>query len=493
MVSNMSAATEFAPISSLRLVPPEQPDCELSLDELGSRIVGLAGRLAAATCRWLLLVADFDARDGCARWGLANTAAWLMHTCALSRRTAFEHVRVARALAAHRQLAQDMETGRLSYSQVRAITRAVRPGDDETVADLSQAAQHCSIGQLETVVRGMRTCERNDEGIDADDGDYVRSGWTSTSRWQLNARLAPDQGKLVDAAIAAVARTEKITHAEALVRMAEVALITVNDSEHPPRPLRGDERAAIVVHVNASDIPREECSAEHSAHSEDAAPAGRLQDGPGLPWPVIEKLLCQGRIRTAVHDGEGNIQYLGRSHRTVPLRLFRALLHRDRGHCRHPGCTSRAGLHAHHIKHWIDGGRTDMPNLILLCERHHHLHHEGAFRIHRLGKGRFRFIDAVGTDLSASPDREALAKTSDHVEVDFAATPDDAATPRWDGYRMDHDFAISCLADSLARRRNVERPATAKPESTHPRVEPPIARGEAWFDEAWASSARQRE
>ena len=431
----------------------------MSLDELGSRIVGLAGRLAAATCRWLLLVADFDARDGCARWGLVSTAAWLMHTCALSRRTAFEHVRVARALAAHPQLAQDMETGRLSYSQVRAITRAVRPGDDETVADLSQAAQHCTIGQLETVVRGMRTCEQNDEGVEADDGDYVRTGWTSTSRWQLNARLAPEQGQLVDSAIATLARAEGITHAEALVRMAELALVAVNDSEHPPRPLRGEERAAIVVHVNASDIPREECSAEHSA------PAGRLENGPGLPWPVVEKLLCAGRIRTAVHDGDGNIQYLGRSHRTVPVRLFRALLHRDRGHCRHPGCTSKAGLHAHHIKHWIDGGRTDMPNLILLCERHHLRHHDGAFVIEKLGKGRFRFVDAAGTDLSAPLDRAVLAQTTDHVETEYAATPDDAATPRWDGFRIDRDFAISCLADSLARRRrNAEPSATARVE-----------------------------
>ena len=103
-----------------------------------------------------------------------------------------------------------------------------------------------------------------------------------------------------------------------------------------------------------------------------------------------------------------------------------------------------------------------MPNLILLCERHHHLHHEGAFTIQRLGKGRFRFIDAAGTDLSAPPDREALARTSDHVETEYAATPEDAASPRWDGFRMDQDFAISCLADSRARRRqNSERPSTA--------------------------------
>ena len=41
----------------------------LSVEDLGSRIVGLAGRIAATTCQWLLLVGAFDARDGCARLG----------------------------------------------------------------------------------------------------------------------------------------------------------------------------------------------------------------------------------------------------------------------------------------------------------------------------------------------------------------------------------------------------------------------------------------
>src|SRR5882762_3568618 len=71
-----------------------------NIDDLGSRIVGMAGRLAAATCRWLLLVAEFDARDGAAKFGLASTSGWLSYACGLSRRTAIDHVRVARTLAA---------------------------------------------------------------------------------------------------------------------------------------------------------------------------------------------------------------------------------------------------------------------------------------------------------------------------------------------------------------------------------------------------------
>src|SRR3954467_4733110 len=99
----------------LSVVPEERADTELGLEELGSRIVGLAGRVASATCRWLLLVADFDARAGAYRFGLPSTVRWLSHYCGLSRRTAGEHLRVARALAAHPQLRQEMSVGRLSY------------------------------------------------------------------------------------------------------------------------------------------------------------------------------------------------------------------------------------------------------------------------------------------------------------------------------------------------------------------------------------------
>ena len=58
------------------------------MDELGERIVDISGRLAAATCRWLLLVADFDAREGYLSFGLASSAQWLTHACGIAQRTA---------------------------------------------------------------------------------------------------------------------------------------------------------------------------------------------------------------------------------------------------------------------------------------------------------------------------------------------------------------------------------------------------------------------
>jgi Domain of unknown function (DUF222) len=68
------------------------------LQALEEQICELAGHLAAATCRFLLLVADFDARRGWATWDLPSCGAWLAWKCQIAPGTAREHVRVARAL-----------------------------------------------------------------------------------------------------------------------------------------------------------------------------------------------------------------------------------------------------------------------------------------------------------------------------------------------------------------------------------------------------------
>jgi hypothetical protein len=58
----------------------------------------------------------------------------------------------------------------------------------------------------------------------------------------------------------------------------------------------------------------------------------------------------------------------------------RALLIRDTM-CRYPGCHSTRHLKAHHVVPWILGGRTDLDNLILLCQWHHTAVHEGGVTI----------------------------------------------------------------------------------------------------------------
>jgi hypothetical protein len=55
------------------------------------------------------------------------------------------------------------------------------------------------------------------------------------------------------------------------------------------------------------------------------------------------------------------------------------------------GCAAPPGrCDAHHLRWWRDGGRTDLANLALLCGFHHRLVHEGGWRLHRDGNGRWQ-------------------------------------------------------------------------------------------------------
>jgi hypothetical protein len=70
----------------------------------------------------------------------------------------------------------------------------------------------------------------------------------------------------------------------------------------------------------------------------------------------------------------------GRATRVINRRLRRALEYRYPT-CAVPGCGATRGLHAHHIRHWEDGGATELNNLVLLCPYHHRLHHRGVITI----------------------------------------------------------------------------------------------------------------
>ena len=70
---------------------------------------------------------------------------------------------------------------------------------------------------------------------------------------------------------------------------------------------------------------------------------------------------------------------LGRSTRTVPAHLYKAVILRDR-HCQYPGCTQPPSVcEVHHLIPWAKGGPTSLANLRLFCRFHHQI------AIHRWG------------------------------------------------------------------------------------------------------------
>ncbi|WP_219418315.1 HNH endonuclease signature motif containing protein [Pseudonocardia nigra] len=111
----------------------------MSTRDVETELLGLAGHIAAAQCRFLQLLAEFDRRDGWAGPGLRSCAHWLSWRAGMSRRTAAEHVRVAHALERLPRITEAFAAGRISYSKVRAITR-ITGADSATITACTATA-----------------------------------------------------------------------------------------------------------------------------------------------------------------------------------------------------------------------------------------------------------------------------------------------------------------------------------------------------------------
>ena len=132
----------------------------MPLERVEAQICELAGHLAAATCRFLVLLADFDARRGWASWAMGSCAQWLSWKCQMSSGTAREHVRVARALRDLPAIRARFAAARLSYAKVRALTRIATPA---TEAGLAELAGPMTANQLERFARAHRQVTRADD------------------------------------------------------------------------------------------------------------------------------------------------------------------------------------------------------------------------------------------------------------------------------------------------------------------------------------------
>ena len=110
-----------------------------SIDELASEICTLSGHINAANHRWLLLVAEYDRRNGWSDGATQSCAHWLNWRCGIAMGAAREKVRVARALETLPKISAAMASGSLSYSKVREITRIASA---ETEDYLLMIAEH---------------------------------------------------------------------------------------------------------------------------------------------------------------------------------------------------------------------------------------------------------------------------------------------------------------------------------------------------------------
>jgi hypothetical protein len=128
---------------------------------------------------------------------------------------------------------------------------------------------------------------------------------------------------------------------------------------------------------------------ELGSHHRRDHPDGDGHDDPHSQASLADRLQVAARRLPPILGGAPTQPLeVGRTTRVVQPAQRVALAVRDGG-CVFPGCERPlAWCEAHHVWHWLDGGPTDLDNLVLLCRAHHRAVHEDGWRLARGPDGR---------------------------------------------------------------------------------------------------------
>jgi hypothetical protein len=421
MESNMYSIEEATGLDRLAALVDELAAADLAAlpdREAARRVLVLRKLVDRLEGQWLRELAGVDGRGaaGADQGAQAeSTAGWLRARLRAGRPQASRWVRTARALFRGRLAGtgQTLAAGVISPAHATVLAAGTEDLPAATAAEaepvLLEVARRVDPPTLRKVATHLREVADPDAAEAQAQRLHERRGlWvtpTLAGMVAIDGLLEPEAGETLLAALEPLARPASADddrsgsqrRADALAELARRALeagrlpnsggvrpqvtVTVDLASLLGDGLAGGE-GSWVGPLPAETARRLACDATLTRVLVTRHPSGdhhAAGDGGGLA----------ARLRTAVtllppSLGGAPTQPLevGRATRVVSAAQRTALAVRDGG-CRHPGCDRPvAWCEAHHLRHWLHGGPTDLENLVLLCRAHHRAVHEGHQHLH---------------------------------------------------------------------------------------------------------------
>jgi len=355
-------------------------------------------------------LAEIDRRRLFERDGHLSAASWLATTFKVAWGTAREHVRTARALEEMPETRQALDAGELSMSAVRVLV-ATRDADPSAFGrcekELVEAARIHSMQDLQRVAAYWRQAVERERSLEGDEKIRAQRRLHASVSFlgmvRVDGDLDPETGETLLTALRAVLDAESRSRREgddrtpAQRRADALGEICRQWLDLAERPSVAGERPHVTVTVDADAIQGTSAGSSELDHV-----------GP-VHSDVARRLACDASVMRVVMAGRSEPLDVGRRTPVVSPAMRRAVVVRDR-HCRFPGCDRpHTWCDAHHVVHWADGGPTALPNLVLLCRRHHRMVHQpGGFRL-ELAEGRPVFRRPDGSVLEDRPVLEERA------------------------------------------------------------------------------------
>jgi hypothetical protein len=308
--------------------------------------------------------------------GFSTVLEYLEHVFGYSPRQAKERLRVAKELAELTGLEDELRNGAISFSAARELSRVMTRA---TEAQWLARARGRNVRDIEQLVTGHKKGDCPDDPKDP-------ALMTKT----VVLRLVTRQQALLEQTRAMFeAECGEHLDIEAVIEAACVRALGVH-------PTRADAGAASGASTTGNaPSPGDGASAERKA----PRPANQIlhrtcdacrraeQEGRGGTYPItaaeLARVECDAEVVNEADLADAHARGARRPAptTTIPNKLRDLVWTRDGGRCRFPGCRATRNLALHHLEFQVHGGRHEESNLILLCDGHHKLLHDGVVSI----------------------------------------------------------------------------------------------------------------
>jgi hypothetical protein len=376
-------------------------------------LVRLATERAGLDCeegRWLVRAHRSGAH---LRLGYASFQEYTERLFGYGPRLTQEKLRVAKALEDLPETARDLQTGAISFSLARELTRVAIPSTEK---EWLQAARGRTVREVEHLVSGHRPGSLPDDVPDSQLKRHVLrldlSGEVFATFREAMAKIRRDAGEPLDddAAMLLLCRQALEGPKDSGRSSYQIALTVCESCRRAKQQGRGE-----LIDVGPEMVEMAECDGQHIGHVDgnvdvpDAsarAHVGIHDKGNARAHVGVDD---DENIRADVHDDANARAHVGANARvhvgatgipatqTIPPAMRRAVLRRDAGKCRVPGCRHAVYTDVHHIALRSEDGEHSPENLVTLCSAHHYASHNGKLIIMGAASSHLHFAHADGT------------------------------------------------------------------------------------------------
>jgi 5-methylcytosine-specific restriction endonuclease McrA len=252
--------------------------------------------------------------------------------------------RLAEKLAALPAVADKVRSGELGYTKAREIVKVADPDNENDWLDVAEQQSRRELE--ETVRRAKREAKsRSAPGQGALVDPVPASTPRAAVRTRIGFEMTPTQLARYESLLARI--PGRADQAELLLDMMEAYLDTDEIAPRGANPPRHQIHVHECPTCHKASVPTSRGEMELENTEAAAARCDALVQEPGM-----------------------------RNTSTIPPRIRREVLARDRHRCRRKGCSHNRFLDIHHLVPRREGGTHDPANLVTLCASCHRLWHE---------------------------------------------------------------------------------------------------------------------